>query len=353
MSGAPGKQTPRGGARPLRRAVPQDDGGQPGADRGRGVHAAAGGRPVRGTDTSARRRGRGARDSLPGRPVHACGGRACAEPALAERLRAVSPSDPRERAKLARARPPGGEPPALPHRATSARAAELLRAAAALAAGRRRRACASGVLLRCGEIELLNFDVGAALVHTSAALDLAREAGLRRRRGARLGQLRHGPRLGRPLPPGRRALGPRARASLEVADDARLRGNIWALRCPLGFRLARRRGGRGGRSLPAGARVRAARRRRAFATRWRARRCATGPRSTSSGAACDEALRAPRARGILSQPGRASALADRGAAGDGRGARAATSPAPARRSTPCCEPGPRPGHRLRDRDVRP
>ncbi len=92
------------------------------------------------------------------------------------------------------------------------------------------------MLLRCGEFELLTFDIGAALAHTSAAMGLARAAGLR------IDEARAWVNYGMALDSAglyRQAdeHWAHALAALEGTDEMRLRGNIWALRCPLGFRL--------------------------------------------------------------------------------------------------------------------
>jgi putative two-component system response regulator len=92
------------------------------------------------------------------------------------------------------------------------------------------------VLLRCGEFELLVYDIGAALEHTAAAMDLARASGLR------LDEARAWVNYGMALDSAglyRQADEHWAHALgvLEGTDDMRIRGNVWALRCPLGFRL--------------------------------------------------------------------------------------------------------------------
>jgi len=90
------------------------------------------------------------------------------------------------------------------------------------------------VLLRRGEFELLTWDVGAALDHTSAALPIARAANLR------LEEVRAWTNYGMAL----QAAGLARQAEerfvhalelLEGHDEPRLRCNIWALRSQLGF----------------------------------------------------------------------------------------------------------------------
>jgi putative two-component system response regulator len=116
-----------------------------------------------------------------------------------------------------------------------ARAAELLRAATVLA-GDVDAALRIRLLLRCGEIELFNYDVAAALGHTCAALEVARQA------GRTLDEAQAWVTYGMALDWA--GLYQQADAhwahALRVAEgtgDARICGNIWALRCPLGFRL--------------------------------------------------------------------------------------------------------------------
>ena len=92
------------------------------------------------------------------------------------------------------------------------------------------------VLLRCGDFDMLRWDVAAALRHTAEAMDLARDS------GQRIEESRALTNLGMALDFAglydeadrhwRRAL-----ELLEGTGEARLRGNIWALRTPLGFRL--------------------------------------------------------------------------------------------------------------------
>lgn len=91
-----------------------------------------------------------------------------------------------------------------------------------------------GVLLRLGEFELLTWDVGAALDHTSAALPIAHAAGLR------LDEARVWTHYGMALQAA--GLGRQADRRFEHAlellqglDEPRLRCNIWALRVDLGF----------------------------------------------------------------------------------------------------------------------
>ena len=117
------------------------------------------------------------------------------------------------------------------------RCGEMLRSALALSTdlGAEQRLL---VLLRCGEFDMLRWDVGSALQHTVAAMDLARES-------------RHPVEEARALVNYGMALDfaglyeqadghwSHALALLEGSDEARLKGNIWALRSPLGFRLNR------------------------------------------------------------------------------------------------------------------
>ena len=93
-----------------------------------------------------------------------------------------------------------------------------------------------GVLLRRGEFELLTWDVGAALDHTSAALPIARAAGLR------LEEVRVWTNCGMALA----AAGLQRQSDEQLAhaldllgdlDEPRLRCNIWALRNRLGFHM--------------------------------------------------------------------------------------------------------------------
>jgi putative nucleotidyltransferase with HDIG domain len=90
------------------------------------------------------------------------------------------------------------------------------------------------VLLRRGEFELLTWDIGAALDHTSAALPIAQAADLQ------LEQVRVWTNYGMAL----QAAGLMQQADkrfehaldlLEGLDEPRLRCNIWALRSQLGF----------------------------------------------------------------------------------------------------------------------
>ena len=118
---------------------------------------------------------------------------------------------------------------------SAARAAELLRTATGIAEGAD-PALRIRLLLRLGEIELLNYDVGAALGHTAAALDVARQAG--RTVDEAQAWVTYGMALDwAGLYQQADAHWAHALKVVEDADDARLRGNIWALRCPLGFRL--------------------------------------------------------------------------------------------------------------------
>lgn len=92
------------------------------------------------------------------------------------------------------------------------------------------------VLLRCGDFDMLRWDVAAALRHTTEAMELARAT------GHRLDEARAVVNFGMALDFAglfdqadrnwERALG-----LLEGTGEPRLRGNIWALRAPLGFRL--------------------------------------------------------------------------------------------------------------------
>jgi putative two-component system response regulator len=116
-----------------------------------------------------------------------------------------------------------------------ARAVGLVRHAVALAddvdAGLRIRA-----LLRCGDIELLNYDVGAALGHIALALDVARAEG--RKVDEAGAWVAFGMALDwAGLYQQADLHWARALEVLEGTDEMRLRGNVWALRCPLGFRL--------------------------------------------------------------------------------------------------------------------
>jgi HD-GYP domain-containing protein (c-di-GMP phosphodiesterase class II) len=154
--------------------------------------------------------------------------------ALAARLRAVSASDPRELREVA-VRGLMVASHQFYRTGSVARAADLLHAATALAADVD-AALRIRLLLRCGEIELLNYDVGAALVHTAAALDIAREAG--RAVDEAHAWVTYGMALDwAGLYPQADAHWAHALRVVEATGDARLRGNIWALRCPLGFRL--------------------------------------------------------------------------------------------------------------------
>jgi HD-GYP domain-containing protein (c-di-GMP phosphodiesterase class II) len=154
--------------------------------------------------------------------------------ALAARLGVVTASDARELREVA-VRGLMVASHQLYRTGSVARASELLRAATALA-GDVDAALRIRVLLRCSEIELLNYDVGAALGHTSAALDIARHAG--RTVDEAQAWVTYGMALDwAGLYPQADAHWAHALRVVEGTGDARLRGNIWALRCPLGFRL--------------------------------------------------------------------------------------------------------------------
>ncbi len=116
-----------------------------------------------------------------------------------------------------------------------AAAGGLLRAAVALCDGID-PALRIKVLLRSGEIALLDHDVGSALQFTSDALALARERGKPGEEAQ--AWVAYGMALDSA---GLFALADahwtHALRVLGEGADARLRGNIWALRCPLGFRL--------------------------------------------------------------------------------------------------------------------
>ena len=153
---------------------------------------------------------------------------------LAERLTAASPADPRAVRELS-VRGLLVANYQFYRTGDVARCGELLRAALVLGEDIEPGLRVS-VLLRCGEFELLTFDIAAALAHTSAAMDLARAAGLR------IDEARAWVNYGMALDSAglyRQADEHWAHAldALEGADETRLRGNIWALRCPLGFRL--------------------------------------------------------------------------------------------------------------------
>ena len=150
------------------------------------------------------------------------------------RLAAVSPADPRERRELA-ARGLLVANHQLYRTGDVTRCGELLHAALALGEDID-PALRIAALLRCGEFELLMFDIGAALGHTAAAMDIAHGTGLR------MDEARAWVNYGMALD----SAGLYRQADehwvhalelLEGSDEARLRGNIWALRCPLGFRL--------------------------------------------------------------------------------------------------------------------
>ena len=223
---------------------------------------------------------------------------------------------------------------------STARATELLRAATVLA-GDLDAALRIRLLLRCGEIELLNYDVGAALGHTSVALDVARRA------GRTVDEVQAWVTYGMALDWAglyQQADAHWAHALRVVGGtgDARLRGNIWALRCPLGFRL------RAGEERAAEEACR-----QALALRP-GDACAL-PRldgvhgAVQLGGAGHPARprrrgpRPPRARGVLSQPGRAPAMAHRGAARHGRGAHPQRARRPrGARSAPPARSAPRP-----------
>jgi len=154
--------------------------------------------------------------------------------ALATRLCAVSAADARELREVA-VRGLMVASHQLYRTGSVARAAELLRAATELA-GDVEAALRTRLLLRCGEIELLNYDVGAALGHTAAALEVARGAG--RTVDEAQAWVAYGMALDwAGLYAQADAHWAHALRVVEGAGDARMRGNIWALRCPLGFRL--------------------------------------------------------------------------------------------------------------------
>jgi putative nucleotidyltransferase with HDIG domain len=92
------------------------------------------------------------------------------------------------------------------------------------------------VLLRCGDFDMLRWDVAAALRHTNAAMELAHGS------GHRVEEARALVNFGMALDFA--GLYDEADRNWEAAlglldglDEPRLRGNIWALRAPLGFRL--------------------------------------------------------------------------------------------------------------------
>lgn len=92
------------------------------------------------------------------------------------------------------------------------------------------------VLLRSSDYEMLVYDIGAALRHTAEALALARATRRPEERARAL--VNYGMALdaaGLYDEADRRWA--RALDLLGPAEDPRLRGNIWALRAPLGFRL--------------------------------------------------------------------------------------------------------------------
>lgn len=116
-----------------------------------------------------------------------------------------------------------------------ARSGELLRAALERARGTAPKTHIM-VLLRCAEHELLVYDIAAAMVHTSEAMAIARRAGrpvdeARARANYAMALDAAG------LFPQADEHWSRALATLEGCDEPRLVGNIWAQRCPLGFRL--------------------------------------------------------------------------------------------------------------------
>jgi HD-GYP domain-containing protein (c-di-GMP phosphodiesterase class II) len=153
---------------------------------------------------------------------------------LAGRLAAVSPADSRDARELA-VRGLLVANHQFYRTGDVRRCGELLRSALALATDID-PALRINALLRCGEFELLLFDIGAALAHTAAAMDVAYATGLR------VDEARAWTNYGLALDSAglyRQADEHWARALdvLEGTDETRLRGNIWALRCPLGFRL--------------------------------------------------------------------------------------------------------------------
>ncbi len=91
-------------------------------------------------------------------------------------------------------------------------------------------------LLRCGEFELLSQDVGAALEHISAAMDTARASG--RTVDEAQAWVSYGMALDAAgLFPQADAHWRHALRLIQGRAEPRLRGNIWALRVPIGFRL--------------------------------------------------------------------------------------------------------------------
>ncbi len=154
--------------------------------------------------------------------------------ALAARLGGIAPSDPASRREVA-VRGLLAACNELYRSGDRPRARELARRAAALS-GDIDPALRIRALLRCGELELLDYDVAAALVRTSEALDVARAS------GRPLDEAQAWVGYGMALD----WAGLYAQAdehwahALRVAEglaDARFRGNVWALRCPIGFRL--------------------------------------------------------------------------------------------------------------------
>ena len=93
-----------------------------------------------------------------------------------------------------------------------------------------------GVLLQCGEFELLVSDIGAALDHTAEAMEIARAG------GRRVDEARAWTNYGMAL----QAAGLARQADERLAhalalindlDEPRLAGNIWSLRSQLGWHL--------------------------------------------------------------------------------------------------------------------
>ena len=153
---------------------------------------------------------------------------------IAERIAAVSPDDAPDRREVAVR---GQLAASLQRYRTGhvAHAAELLRSAVQLAEGLD-AALRFRALLRCGEMELLTYDVGAALGHTAAALEVARAAG--RASDEAQAWVAYGMGLDwAGLYPQADAHWAHALGIAEGLGDMRLRSGIWALRCPLGFRL--------------------------------------------------------------------------------------------------------------------
>lgn len=92
------------------------------------------------------------------------------------------------------------------------------------------------VLLRCGDFDMLRWDVAAALRHTAEAMDLARDSGRSIEQARALTNLGMALDFAGLYDEADRHWG-RALELLPAGGEARLRGNIWALRTPLGFRL--------------------------------------------------------------------------------------------------------------------